>query len=85
MIGSDDTSLDEMGRHGFGGRSNIGERFVGFIFNRISTDNHWRSNQIDHITISNRFRSCFLNARNKRGADIGFESYYYLLPLLACA
>jgi len=34
-----------------------------------------RENQIDHTTISKRFRSSLLHVRNKRGADVGSDHH----------
>lgn len=34
---------------------------------------NFRFYQIDHFPMSNRFRSCLLDARNQRGAEIGLE------------
>lgn len=45
----------------------------------MSTDRQRTFNQIDHIVISNRFRSRLLDVHNKRVADIGLEREYHLI------
>jgi hypothetical protein len=73
-----------MGRHGLGVKNENGELFIDFcmviggtmfIHKRIYKIT-WESpdgvtkNQIDHITISNKWKKSLLNVRSYRGADI---------------
>lgn len=50
----------------------------------ISTDSQRTSNQINSITIGNRFRSSFLNVRNKRVTWLE-GAHHLMVACVACA
>ena len=85
-VGTDNTGEEEvMGIHGIGQVNDNGERFkglCGFIFPHktvhkaswVSPDGR-TENQIDHFTISKKFRCSLQDVRVMRGADIGSDHH----------